>query len=134
MGNGFKTALLLGALSGLLLVLGELLGGTSGLMIAFVFAVIMNFGSYWFSDRIVLRMYRAKEVGPGHPPHGMVERLARQAQPADASGLHHPDRLRQRLRHRAQPAARRRRGDRGDHAGAERAGAGRRHGALLQSR
>jgi heat shock protein HtpX len=63
-------------MSALLLVIGELLGGASGLMIAFVFAVVMNAGSYWFSDRIVLRMYRAQEVGPDHPLYQTVARLA----------------------------------------------------------
>ena len=80
MPNGLKTALLLGALSGLLLVIGQALGGANGMLIGFVFDVVMNFGSYWFSDKIVLRMYRAQEVGPGHRLYGMVERLSRQAQ------------------------------------------------------
>jgi heat shock protein HtpX len=79
MGNGVKTALLLGLLSGVLLALGQVLGGTNGLVVAFVFAAIMNLGSYWFSDKIVLRMYRAQEVGPGHRLYGIVERLTRQA-------------------------------------------------------
>lgn len=79
MANGLKTALLLGSLSGLLLVFGELLGGADGLMIAFVFAVIMNFGSYWFSDKIVLRMYKAQPVGPEHPLYQMTARLAQRA-------------------------------------------------------
>jgi heat shock protein HtpX len=79
MGNTFKTALLLTLLSGLLLLIGELLGGRSGLMIAFVFAIVLNFGSYWFSDRVVLRMYRAGEVGPEHRLHRMTARLAQQA-------------------------------------------------------
>ena len=79
MGNGIKTVLLLGALSGLLLAIGELLGGANGLMMAFIFAVVMNIGSYWFSDKIVLRMYRAQEVGPEHPLHQMVGRLAQRA-------------------------------------------------------
>jgi heat shock protein HtpX len=79
MGNALKTAFLLGALSGLLLIIGQLLGGSDGLLIAFGIAALMNFGSYWFSDKIVLRMYRAKEVGSGHPLHAMVDRLARQA-------------------------------------------------------
>lgn len=79
MGNGLKTALLLGALSGMLLLIGDLLGGAQGLVIAFAFAAVMNLGSYWFSDKIVLRMYRAQEVGPSHPLHQMTERLARQA-------------------------------------------------------
>src|SRR6476661_2796184 len=78
MTNGLKTALLLGLLSGLLLVIGELAGGANGLMIAFVLAAIMNFGSYWFSDKIVLRMYHAQEVGQGHPLYQITERLARQ--------------------------------------------------------
>src|SRR6476661_3253286 len=79
MPNGLKTALLLGALSGLLLVIGQLLGGANGMAIGLLFAVVMNFGSYWFSDKIVLRMYRAQEVGPGHRLFGIVERLSRQA-------------------------------------------------------
>ncbi len=75
MANGLKTAFLLGTLSALLLGLGEVLGGAGGLMIAFVFAALMNLGSYWFSDKIVLRMYRASEVGPDHPLYRLVERL-----------------------------------------------------------
>ena len=79
MPNGLKTALLLGALSGLVLVIGELVGGTDGLMMAFFFALIMNFGSYWFSDKIVLRMYRAQPVGPEHPLYRITARLAQRA-------------------------------------------------------
>jgi heat shock protein HtpX len=79
MTNGLKTALLLGLLSGLLLAIGEFLGGANGLLIAFIFAAVMNFGSYWFSDKIILRMYNAQEVGPGHRLYTIVERLARQA-------------------------------------------------------
>jgi heat shock protein HtpX len=79
MPNGLKTALLLGLMSGLLLAIGEFLGGSNGLMIAFIFAAVMNFGSYWFSDKIVLRMYHAQEVGPGHRLYSIVERLSRQA-------------------------------------------------------
>lgn len=78
MSNGVKTVLLLGALSGLLLVMGDVLGGSSGLMFGFILAVAMNLGSYWFSDKIVLRMYRAQEVGPEHPLYRITERLARQ--------------------------------------------------------
>ena len=77
--NGLKTALLLGLLSGILLFIGELVGGADGLMLAFVFAVIMNFGSYWFSDKIVLRMYNAREVGPEHPLSQMTARLVQRA-------------------------------------------------------
>jgi heat shock protein HtpX len=79
MGNTIKTTMLLGLMSGLLLVLGDYLGGSGGLMMAFVFAVIMNFASYWFSDKIVLAMYRAKPVGPEHPLHQTVARLAQRA-------------------------------------------------------
>jgi heat shock protein HtpX len=79
MPNGLKTALLLAVLSGLLLWIGDLLGGSTGVMIAFIFAAIMNFGSYWFSDKIVLRMYKAQEVGPESRLYQIVERLSRQA-------------------------------------------------------
>jgi heat shock protein HtpX len=75
MANGIKTVLLLGLLSGLLLAIGEWLGGANGLVMAFVIAAVMNLGSYWFSDKIVLRMYRAQPVGPEHPLYRIVERL-----------------------------------------------------------
>jgi heat shock protein HtpX len=75
MANGIKTVLLLGLLSGVLLAIGELLGGANGLVIAFLIAAVMNFVSYWFSDKIVLRMYRAQPVGPEHPLYRIVERL-----------------------------------------------------------
>jgi heat shock protein HtpX len=79
MGNTLKTTLLLGLMSGLLLVLGDLLGGQGGLVMAFGFAVVMNFVSYWFSDKIVLRMYRATQVGPEHPLYAIVANLAQRA-------------------------------------------------------
>ena len=79
MGNTIKTVFFLGLLSGLLLVIGELLGGQRGLVMAFGFAVVMNFGSYWFFDKIVLRMYKAGEVGPEHPLHQLTARLAQRA-------------------------------------------------------
>jgi len=79
MPNGLKTVLLLGLLSGLLLAIGDLAGGPSGMVIALVIAAVMNFGSYWFSDKLVLRMYRAQEVGPGDRLYSIVERLSRQA-------------------------------------------------------
>src|SRR6476620_5949932 len=79
MNNSLKTVLLLGLLSGVLLAIGELLGGAQGLVMAFMFAVVMNFVSYWFSDKIVLRMYRAQEVGPDHKLSVIVRRLATQA-------------------------------------------------------
>lgn len=79
MSNTIKTTVLLAALSGLLLLIGELLGGAQGLVIAFVFAMVTNFVSYWFSDRIVLGMYRAQQVAPGHPLYESVARLAARA-------------------------------------------------------
>jgi len=80
MTNALKTAMLLGVMSALLLLIGETLGGAQGLVMGFMFAVVMNFGSYWFSDKIVLRMYNAQEVGPGHRLTGIVDRLAKRAQ------------------------------------------------------
>jgi heat shock protein HtpX len=80
MSNTVKTVLLLGLLTGVLLALGDAIGGSSGVMVAFVLAAVMNFGSYWFSDKLVLRMYRAQEVGAGHRLYNIVERLTRQAQ------------------------------------------------------
>lgn len=79
MGNMLKTTILLALLSGLLLVIGDVLGGRSGLMMALVLAAVMNFGSYWFSDKIVLAMYRAQPVGPGHPLFDSVQRLVQRA-------------------------------------------------------
>ena len=80
MSNGFKTAVLLGGMSGLLMLVGGLIGGNGGLLIAFVMAVGMNVFSYWFSDKMVLRMYRATEVGEDHPLYRVVARLAQRAQ------------------------------------------------------
>jgi len=60
--NQFKTVILLGALTGLFLWVGNLIGGVQGMTFAIIFAIIMNFGAYWFSDKIVLKMYKAKEV------------------------------------------------------------------------
>ncbi|NVM25812.1 MAG: zinc metalloprotease HtpX [Desulfobacterales bacterium] len=80
--NSFKTAILLGALTGLILIIGQVFGGKQGLIIAFVFALIMNGGSYWFSDKIVLSLYRARELKYEDAPdlHRMVERLSQQAE------------------------------------------------------
>jgi heat shock protein HtpX len=79
MSNRIKTALLLGALSALLLLIGEAIGGAQGMVVGFLFAVVTNFGSYWFSDKIVLSMYRATEVGPDHRLTQIVTRLAAKA-------------------------------------------------------
>jgi len=79
MGNTIKTALLLGTLSALFLFLGEALGGAQGMVVGFFFAVVTNVASYWFSDTIVLRMYNAQEVGPGHRLYETVRRLVGRA-------------------------------------------------------
>lgn len=79
MPNAFKTAMLLGAMSALLLFLGQALGGAQGLVVGFVFAVVTNFGSYWFSDKIVLAMYSAKLADPNSRLYRIVARLAQRA-------------------------------------------------------
>jgi heat shock protein HtpX len=79
MSSTLKTAILLAFLSGLLIVAGGAIGGQSGLVFAFIVALLMNAGSYWFSDKIVLRMYHAQEVGPDHPLYRIVARLAQKA-------------------------------------------------------
>jgi heat shock protein HtpX len=68
MGNWFKTTLLLGALTILIVLIGNLFGGKQGMVIAFFFAIGMNFFSYWYSDKIVLKMYHAREVTPQQNP------------------------------------------------------------------
>jgi heat shock protein HtpX len=79
--NYFKTALLLAALTGFVLVAGYLLGGQSGLVIALVAALGMNLFAYWNSDKMVLRMSNAQEVGPNEAPelYGIVQELAGRA-------------------------------------------------------
>jgi heat shock protein HtpX len=79
--NYFRTALLLAALTGFFLVVGYLLGGQSGLILALVVALGMNLFAYWNSDRMVLRMSNAQEVGPGQAPelYGIVQGLAQRA-------------------------------------------------------
>jgi len=81
MGNTLKTTMLLGLLTGLIVWIGGYFGGQGGMVIAFLFAGIMNFGAYWFSDKVVLSMYRAREVDPAQAPelYRMVERLAQKA-------------------------------------------------------
>ncbi len=76
--NTIRTTLLLGALTGLLMLIGGYFGGKNGVVIAFLFAMVMNFGSYWFSDKIVLRMYKAQEISESQAPelYGIVKNLA----------------------------------------------------------
>jgi heat shock protein HtpX len=79
--NALKTTLLLGALTGLFVIMGGMLGGSSGMMLGFVLALAMNFGSYWFSDKLAMRMAGAREVSYQEAPelHDMVSRLASSA-------------------------------------------------------
>jgi heat shock protein HtpX len=81
MSNTLKTTLLLGLLTGIIMWFGQYLGGSHGLMIAFVFATLMNFGSYWFSDKLVLAMYRAQPVDANSAPdlYRIVHNLATRA-------------------------------------------------------
>jgi heat shock protein HtpX len=76
--NKLKTTMLLAALTALVLALGEILGGRSGLMLSLVMAAVMNLGAYWFSDKIVLRMYGAQPVTHNEAPelYGIVSDLA----------------------------------------------------------
>jgi len=82
MGNWFKTTLLLGAMTALIVWIGNLFGGQQGMIIAFILAMGMNFFSYWYSDKIVLKMYRAKEVGPDDFPglYNSVRQLSQNAE------------------------------------------------------
>src|SRR5262245_50378317 len=81
MSNMFKTAILLSVLTGMLVFIGGALGGQQGMIVAFVFAVVMNFASYWFSDKIVLSMYGAQPIDEAQAPglYAIVRRLATRA-------------------------------------------------------
>ncbi|MBI3634869.1 MAG: zinc metalloprotease HtpX [Candidatus Rokubacteria bacterium] len=78
----FKTAVLLGLLTALLVLVGGAIGGQRGMLMAFVFALFMNFFSYWFSDKIVLAMYGAEPVDEARAPqlYAIVRRLTTRAQ------------------------------------------------------
>ncbi len=80
--NGLRTMTLMVALTLLLVFVGAALGGKNGMTIALVFAFGMNFITYWFSDKIVLKMYRAQQVSEAEAPElfGIVRRLAQKAE------------------------------------------------------
>lgn len=80
--NILKTAVLMAAITALFMAIGAMIGGRSGMMIALLVAVGMNFYSYWFSDQMVLKMYNAQEVDETSAPqfYGMVRDLAQRAQ------------------------------------------------------
>jgi len=79
--NSFKTFLLMGSLTVLLVLVGDALGGRGGAIFALIIAAGMNFFAYWFSDKIVLRMYRAREVDPNQESelYSMVQELIQRA-------------------------------------------------------
>jgi len=79
--NNLKTLLLLALLTGLLILVGRLVGGASGMLVAFILALAMNFGAYWFSDRIALRLAGAQEINEADDPElfTLVRRLAARA-------------------------------------------------------
>ena len=81
MSSQIKTVLLLGLLTALLMFIGGAMGGRAGLFLAFGLAMVMNVGSYWFSDKIVLKMYKAQELSPGDAPHihKVVEEMSARA-------------------------------------------------------
>ena len=81
MGNQIRTTILLAVLTALIIWAGQMLGGRQGMIIALIFAAAMNFFSYWFSDKIVLGMYRAQEITPQEGPeiYEMVQTLSQQA-------------------------------------------------------
>lgn len=79
--NSMKTAVLMAGLAGLLMLIGGMVAGDQGVVIAFILAMGMNFFSYWFSDKLVLKMYRAQEVSDSEAPelYGIVRQLAEKA-------------------------------------------------------
>ena len=81
MGNQLRTTFLLALMTVLIMLIGQMFGGRQGMFIALIFAAGMNFFSYWFSDKIVLRMYRAQEVTAHQAPdlYAMVSTLAHNA-------------------------------------------------------
>ena len=82
MSNMFKTAILLAVLTAMLILIGGAIGGRQGMMVAFVFAMAMNFFSYWFSDKIVLSMYGAQPIDEAQAPrlYAILRRLTTRAQ------------------------------------------------------
>src|SRR3970282_2937255 len=82
--NTLKTTFLMALFAVLLVTAGGALGGEGGMVMAFIFALVMNGVSYWFSDKIVLRMYGAKEIEPDEAPklHRIVQELTLRAKMA----------------------------------------------------
>ena len=98
MGNWFRTTLLLGVMTLLIVFIGNLLGGRQGMIFAFILAIAMNFFSYWFSDKIVLKLYKARAVAEDESPelYRIVARLRGMKAPrmeggGDPGGLKHAE-------------------------------------------
>ena len=117
-GAALRTTILLAALAGLLVVIGALIGGPQTAFAFLIIGLLINLGSYWFSDKIALKMAGARPLGgvggAAHLPDG--PRTDDPRRPADAAALRDPPGAAQRLRHRPQPQARGGRGHRRDHA------------------
>lgn len=77
--NNIKTFIFLAALTALMLVLGRLVAGQAGMIFALLLALFMNFSAYWFSDKIVLKMYNAQPLSETHPVYNIIRSLASKA-------------------------------------------------------
>ena len=110
--NTLKVGILLTVLTAAVLLVGRLVGGTNGMIIAFVMAMAMNLGSYWFSDKIVLKMTGAQPVDAQQAPdlYRMTERLVQRAQLPMPKLYIINDSFAQRFCDGSQPQPRRRRG------------------------
>ena len=108
--NMLRTALLMAFLTGLFVAIGYLIGGQTGMVIAFLFAAGTNLFAYWNSDKMVLRMYRAREVDEQSAPEfvHLIRRAVRERRPPDAQGLYRREPAAERIRHRPRSASTRR--------------------------
>ncbi|MBN9230557.1 MAG: protease HtpX [Legionella sp. 40-6] len=77
--NNLKTFILLAALTALMIIIGKLIAGQAGMLVAFLLALFMNFNAYWFSDKMVLRMYDAQPLPENHAVYRIIARLAQKA-------------------------------------------------------
>ena len=129
--NAIKTGFLLLVLTLILIYGGLALGGEQGMTFALLFAALMNFGAFFWSDKIALAMSGARPVTPEQAPqlYRLTESLCQRARAADAAALRHPAGPAQRFRYRAQPAESSRGSDGRTAGGDERAGARGRAGA-----
>jgi heat shock protein HtpX len=133
--NWVKTFMLMAAITALFIVIGGMIGGRNGMTFALLIALGMNFFSYWFSDKMVLRMYNAQEVDASTAPqfYNMVHELAAR-RPADAARVPDQRGRAQRVRHGPQSRARRGGRHHGHPAGALRPRTARRDGPRARAR